>query len=70
MWTKDHFLWRTSPILCTTRGTVLWTSPHSPQDHPSDLRVLHPQAVGKKNFPSRPKIATNGTEKIVPGRSM
>lgn len=64
MWTKGRFLWRTPPKLCTTRGKPLWTTPHLPVDHRPDLRIYHPEAVGKKNFPSRLKIATNGTEKI------
>ncbi|TVL92358.1 hypothetical protein CD790_11720 [Streptomyces sp. SAJ15] len=64
MWTRERFLWRTPLNLCTTRGTALWTTPHTPLRHGSDLRILLPRAVRKKNFLGQRKIATKGTEKI------
>ncbi|MBB5934134.1 hypothetical protein FHS42_001160 [Streptomyces zagrosensis] len=56
-------LWRTPEKLCTARGTVLWTSPRVSRCHGPDLGFLYLRAVQKKNFPTRPKIATNGAEK-------
>lgn len=55
-------LWRTPEKLCMARGTALWTSSHVPRFHLTDLHFPHSGAVQKKNFPSQPKIATNGAE--------
>jgi hypothetical protein len=60
MWMTGQMLWVTGPILCTTRGTGLWTKSHSDQDHRSDLAFLLSPAVGKKNFPHRSKILAIG----------
>ncbi|TXS57776.1 hypothetical protein EAO77_07325 [Streptomyces sp. t39] len=56
-------LWRTLRILCTDRGTALWTTSEITQETPDDLHRCRPPAVGEKNFPARAKIRTNG-----PGR--
>ncbi|RLV01631.1 hypothetical protein CTZ27_12990 [Streptomyces griseocarneus] len=61
-------LWRSPRILCTTRGKPLWTNTQSPSPHRPDLRFHHPPAVEEKNFPARPKIATNAAEKISQAR--
>ncbi|RSS44334.1 hypothetical protein EF906_07455 [Streptomyces sp. WAC08241] len=53
-------LWRTCRILCTERGTALWTNSYRSPHHPCDLRLSHPPAVGEKKFSSRAKIRTNG----------
>ncbi len=59
-------LWRSPAILCTGRGTVLWTNTQSPQTYGSDLGFLHSGAVQEKNFGTWIKITTNGAEEIVP----
>lgn len=59
-------LWRSPAILCTGRGTVLWTNTQSLQTYGSDLAFLHPGAVQEKNFSTWIKITTNGAEEIVP----
>ncbi|MQS38056.1 hypothetical protein FFZ77_21270 [Streptomyces katsurahamanus] len=53
-------LWRTRQNLCTDRGTALWTKSCRARCTRSDLHLFHPLAVGKKNFPARAKIRTNG----------
>ncbi|TXS25759.1 hypothetical protein EAO74_21555 [Streptomyces sp. gb1(2016)] len=49
-------LWRTRPILCTDRGTALWTNSYAPYEEASDLPLLNPPAVGEKNFFPQLKI--------------
>lgn len=56
MWTTDQMLWRTHPILCTDRGTALWTNSYGNIQVASDLGFLHPLAVGEKNFCLQLKI--------------
>ncbi|PAU48646.1 hypothetical protein CK936_12225 [Streptomyces albireticuli] len=63
-------LWRSPRILCTGRGKPLWTNTQSLPTRTSDLRFRHPPAVEEKNFPHRPKIATNGAGKMTRARSM
>ncbi len=63
-------LWRSPAILCTGRGTVLWTNTQSPQPYAPDLRLLHPGAVQEKNFGTWIKIATNDAEESVPYHHM
>lgn len=56
MWTKDQMLWRTPRILCTDRGTALWTNSYGTRQACSDLAFLDPLAVGEKNFCPQLKI--------------
>lgn len=63
-------LWRSPAILCTGRGTALWTNTQSTQACATDLRFLHPGAVQEKNFGTQIKIATNDAEKSVPYHRM
>lgn len=56
MWTTDQMLWRTHPILCTDRGTALWTNSYAVTDGAPDQAFLHPLAVGEKNFCPQLKI--------------
>nr|PPQ62403.1 hypothetical protein C5F59_19265 [Streptomyces sp. QL37] len=53
-------LWRTHPILCTDRGTALWTNSYPPTKDDPDLRFRNPPAVGEKNFCPQLKIRGNG----------
>jgi len=56
MWTTDQMLWRTRRILCTDRGTALWTNSYAARLDRFDLAFLRPPAVGEKNFCPRHKI--------------
>ncbi|TFI30936.1 hypothetical protein E4P36_03125 [Streptomyces sp. 4R-3d] len=55
-------LWRTPSILCTDRGTALWTTSRPARHTTPDLGFLHPPAVGEKNFSSWSKIRANGAQ--------
>lgn len=58
----EAILWRTPEKLCMGWRTALWTSSAQSSTHRCELGFSCPRAVQKKNLPSRPKIATNGTE--------
>lgn len=60
MWTSNQMLWRTHPILCTDRGTALWTNSYPPRRGAPDLALFNPPAVGEKNFCLRLKIRADG----------
>jgi hypothetical protein len=59
MWTTDQMLWRTHRILCTDRGTALWTNSYAAIDDAFDLAFSDPPAVGEKNFSPELKITGN-----------
>ncbi len=59
MWTTDQMLWRTRQILCTDRGTALWTNSYALSNDAPDLAFLNPLAVGEKNFFPQLKITGN-----------
>jgi hypothetical protein len=60
MWMTEQMLWRTHPILCTDRGTALWTNSYPLTKDAPDLLFLNPLAVGEKKFFPQLKIMGNG----------